>query len=54
VKLWYYPVMEQRRPEPDPFFGQLKKDVQEGIDAADRDEVVDAEDVWREFGLDFL
>ncbi len=32
----------------DPFFEQLKADVQEGIDAADRGELVDAEVVWQE------
>ena len=44
--------MEQRQPEPDPFFEQLKKDIQEGIDAADRGEVIEADEVRREFGLD--
>ncbi len=38
--------MQQR--QPDPFFAQLKADVQEGIDAADRGELVDADSVWEE------
>lgn len=44
--------MERSQPDPEPFFEQLKKDIQEGIDAADRGDVVEAEEVWREFGLD--
>ena len=38
--------MEQRAP--DPFFEQLKADIQEGVDAADRGELVDADTVWDE------
>ena len=38
--------MEQR--QPDPFLGQLKADVQEGIAAADRGQVVSADVVWEE------
>jgi hypothetical protein len=32
----------------DPFFAQLKADIQEGVDAADRGETIPAEEVWRE------
>ena len=36
--------MEQR--QPDPFFEQLKADLQEGVDELDRGESIAAEDVW--------
>jgi hypothetical protein len=42
-------AMEQSKP--DPFFEQLAADLKEGVDAADRVDVVDAEVVWRELGL---
>ncbi len=35
-------------PKGDPFFEQLKADIQEGIDSADRGELIAEEDVWRE------
>jgi|GEM_PF-3531304 len=38
--------MQQRKP--DPFFEQLREDVQEGIDAADQGDVTPAEEVWQE------
>jgi len=39
--------MEQRRP--DPFFEQLKADIQEGIDAGDRGEVVSEDEFQAHF-----
>uniref|UniRef100_E6PCW6 Prevent-host-death family protein n=1 Tax=mine drainage metagenome TaxID=410659 RepID=E6PCW6_9ZZZZ len=42
--------MQQR--QPDPFFDQLAADLREGIEAANRGDVVDADVVWRELGLD--
>jgi len=39
--------MEQR--QPDPFFEQLKADIQEGIDEANRGEGADEADVWEHF-----
>jgi len=38
--------MQER--QPDPFFEQLTADVQEGIEAADRVELVDAPVLWEE------
>jgi hypothetical protein len=35
-----------QQPKGDPFFEQLKADVQEGIDEANRGEGIDAEIVW--------
>ncbi len=37
-----------QQPKSDPFFEQLKADIQEGIDAGDRGETTAGEDVWRE------
>ncbi len=37
--------MEQRLP--DPFFEQLKADIQEGIVEADRGELLEESDVWK-------
>jgi predicted transcriptional regulator len=37
--------MEQR--SPDPFFEQLKADIQEGIDQADRGELIEESDMWK-------
>jgi predicted transcriptional regulator len=37
--------MEQR--SPDPFFDQLRADIQEGIDEADRGELIDEAEVWK-------
>jgi predicted transcriptional regulator len=37
-----------QQPKPDPFLEQLKADIQEGVDAADRGDTVPAEEVWRE------
>jgi hypothetical protein len=42
-------TMEQRAP--DPFFEQLKADIQEGVEAADRGELIDADVVWEEMRL---
>jgi hypothetical protein len=39
------------QPEHDPFFEQLKKDVQKGIDAADEGRLISAEDVRRHFRM---
>jgi predicted transcriptional regulator len=36
--------VQQRHP--DPFFGQLEADLREGVDAADRGELIPADDVW--------
>ncbi len=41
--------MQER--QPDPFFEQLKADVQKGIEAADRGELVDAPVLWEEIRL---
>ena len=41
---WYYRRVEQRRP--DPFFEQLEADLREGVEAAERGELVSADDVW--------
>jgi predicted transcriptional regulator len=32
---------------PDPFFEQLKADIQAGIDEADRGELIEESDVWK-------
>jgi predicted transcriptional regulator len=37
--------MEQR--SPDPFFDQLRADIREGIDEADRGELLDETEVWQ-------
>ncbi len=42
---WYHNAMEQR--SPDPFFDQLRADIQEGIDEADRGELIDETEVWK-------
>lgn len=44
-RAWYHNAMEQR--SPDPFFGQLRADIQEGIDEADRGELIDETEVWK-------
>jgi predicted transcriptional regulator len=31
----------------DPFFVQLQADIQEGVDEADRGELIDEADVWK-------
>jgi len=36
------------QPKNDPFFEQLKADIQEGIDECDRGETVSEEEMWRE------
>ena len=41
--------MQQR--QPDPFFEQVKADIEEGIVAADNGELVDADAVWKEMQL---
>ncbi len=41
--------MQER--QPDPFFEQLKADVQEGIEAADLGELVNASVLWEEMRL---
>jgi predicted transcriptional regulator len=41
--------MQQR--QPDPFFEQLKADIQEGIDQADRGELIDETEVWKYFEI---
>ncbi len=46
---WYYASMRQSRH--DPVFEQLRADIQEGVAAAERGDVIDAEVVWREYGL---
>jgi hypothetical protein len=38
-------AMEQR--SPDPFFDQLRADIQEGLDEADRGELIDEAEVWK-------
>jgi hypothetical protein len=35
------------QPKNDPFFEQLKADIQEGVDACDRGETYSAEEVFR-------
>jgi predicted transcriptional regulator len=35
-----------QRSQPDPFFKQLEADLREGVEAADRGELIPAEDVW--------
>jgi predicted transcriptional regulator len=37
--------MEQS--SPDPFFEQLRAEIQEGIDEADRGELIDEAEVWK-------
>ena len=37
-----------QQPKPDPFLEQLKVDIQEGVDAANRGDTIPAEEVWRE------
>ncbi|MDH2910090.1 MAG: hypothetical protein PXZ07_08280 [Candidatus Eremiobacteraeota bacterium] len=37
------------QPKDDPFFAQLKRDIQEGIDAADRGKLVSADHVRAHF-----
>ncbi|MGP6157170.1 MAG: hypothetical protein ACLPYS_06625 [Vulcanimicrobiaceae bacterium] len=36
--------MQQR--QPDPFFEQLEADLREGVEAAERGELISADDVW--------
>jgi len=36
------------KPEHDPFFEQLKKDIQEGVDSADQGELRTHDEVWRD------
>ncbi len=40
-----------QQPRPDPFFEQLKDDIQEGIEAADRFELLDEDVVWEDMRL---
>ncbi len=47
--LCYHEAMQQ--PRPDPFFEQLKDDIQEGIEAADRFELLDEDVVWEDMRL---
>jgi len=35
----------------DPFFAQLKADLDEGFKALERGESVSAEEVWKDYGL---
>ncbi|GAC1315653.1 MAG: hypothetical protein NVSMB14_15430 [Isosphaeraceae bacterium] len=35
----------------DPFFTQLKADLDEGFAALERGDSVDAEEVWKDYGL---
>lgn len=44
MRTWYRKAMQQR--QPDPFFEQLKADLQEGVNELDRSESIAAEDVW--------
>jgi hypothetical protein len=41
-------VAQMHNPERDPFYEGLWADIQEGIEAADRGDLVDGEDVFRE------
>jgi hypothetical protein len=36
-------------PQRDPFFEGLKADIQEGVDAIDRGDTVQADEVWARF-----
>jgi len=50
-KVWRGIIAPMQERQPDPFFEQLKADVQKGIEAADRGELVDAPVLWEEIRL---
>jgi hypothetical protein len=41
---WYPRVVQQQ--QPDPFFEQLEADLREGVEAAERGELISADAVW--------
>jgi len=45
LQSWYN--TEMQRHQPDPFFEQLEADLREGVEAADRGELIAADEVWQ-------